>query len=116
MQTDLTGLTTTEAPFIEKAQKEGKLYIEQPYELYSEQNHEAWRKLYARMAPRWQQYANDQFRQGLASLCLDPNQVPRLSVVNLLLDPLTAFKPKPVNGYVPAFPFFACVRQRHLQS
>ena len=43
------GLTTTESPFIEQAQRDGQLYIAQPYELYSEENHQAWRKLYQRM-------------------------------------------------------------------
>ena len=33
-----SGLTTTKAPFIEQAQAEGRLYIHQPYELYSEDN------------------------------------------------------------------------------
>ena len=44
------GLTTTKAPFIEQAQAEGRLYIHQPYELYSEDNHDAWRRLFARHA------------------------------------------------------------------
>jgi len=35
------GLTTAKAPFIEVARSRGELYIEQPYELYSEENHEA---------------------------------------------------------------------------
>ena len=39
------GLTTNKAPFIEQAQQEGRLYIHQPYALYSEANHDAWRKL-----------------------------------------------------------------------
>ena len=39
------GLTTTRAPFIERAQANGELYITQPYELYSDENHEAWRRL-----------------------------------------------------------------------
>lgn len=47
------GLTTTEAPFIEQAQRNGELFIEQPYEMYSEENHETWRRLYGRMADRW---------------------------------------------------------------
>ena len=47
------GLTTTQAPFIEEAQSHGQLYIEQPYDLYSEENHRAWRKLFARMQDRW---------------------------------------------------------------
>ena len=106
------GLTTSEAPFIEQAQQSGQLYIEQPYELYSEENHEAWRRLYARMTPRWERYANRHFLKGLGSLCLDPQRVPRLADVNKFLCPLTGFQAKPVSGYVPAFVFFDCLRNR----
>ncbi|MFX8883394.1 hypothetical protein ABTM86_19495, partial [Acinetobacter baumannii] len=74
----ISGLTTTRAPFIEQAQRAGQSYIHQPYELYSEENHTAWRKLYARMEPYWQKYANAHFLQGIQSLCLDPERVPRL--------------------------------------
>jgi len=59
------GLTTTRAPFIEQAQAEGRLYINQPYELYSEANHEAWRRLFTRMEDRWHRYANPRFLQGI---------------------------------------------------
>ena len=38
------GLTTNDAPFIEEARNRGEIYIHQPYELYSEENHEAWRQ------------------------------------------------------------------------
>jgi len=106
------GLTTTQAPFIEDARRHGRLYITQPYELYSEENHEAWRKLYARMAPRWQRYANQHFLKGIESLCLNPNRVPRLEDVNRFLSPLTGFQAKAVSGYVPTFVFFDCLRNR----
>ncbi len=106
------GMTTTEAPFIEKAQADGKLYIEQPYELYSDENHEAWRRLYARMIPQWEKYANKHFLQGIENLCLNPERVPLLDDVNQFLNPLTGFRAKPVSGYVPAFQFFDCLRQR----
>ena len=106
------GLTTTESPFIEQARLEGRLYIHQPYELYSEQNHEAWRKLYARMVPKWQRYANDQFRAGVSALCLNAERVSKLEDVNRFLRPLTRFQAKPVSGYVPAFVFFDCLRNR----
>ena len=66
------GLTTTEAPFIEEARSHGQLFIEQPYDLYSEENHESWRRLYSRMIPRWEKYANEHFREGLQNLCLSP--------------------------------------------
>lgn len=106
------GLTTTEAPFIENAKANGLLYIHQPFELYSESNHEAWRMLFSRMLPKWEKYANKHFLKGIESLCLDPNQVPRLEDVNNFLNPLTGFKAKPVAGYVPAFVFFDCLRNR----
>lgn len=106
------GLTTTESAFIEQAQSTGQLYIHQPYELYSDENQDAWRKLYARMVPRWDRYANRHFLKGVRSLCLDPNRIPHLSDVNRFLNPLTGFQAKAVSGYVPAFLFFDCLRNR----
>lgn len=106
------GMTTTMAPFIEEARAEGQLYIEQPYELYSEENHEAWRRLYARMLPRWEKYANPHFLKGIENLCLNPERVPVLADVNQFLNPLTGFRAKAVSGYVPAFLFFDCLRNR----
>jgi phenylalanine-4-hydroxylase len=110
------GLTTTKAPFIEQAQADGQLYIHQPYELYSEANHEAWRRLYARMEERWRRYANPRFLQGIDNLCLDPAAVPRLDDVNRFLSPLTGFKAKAVSGYIPSFLFFDCLRNREFPT
>jgi phenylalanine-4-hydroxylase len=106
------GLTTTESPFIELAREHGEMYIQQPFDLYSEENHLAWQKLYARMGERWQKYANEWFLKGISSLCLSTDRVPRLSDVNTFLSPLTGFKAKAVSGYVPAFTFFDCLRNR----
>src|SRR5271155_4125534 len=106
------GMTTNDAPFIEEAKRGGQLYIEQPYQLYSGENHQAWRKLYARMLPRWDRYANEHFLRGIHSLCLDPDRIPHLEDVNRFLRPLTGFQTKAVSGYVPAFIFFDCLRNR----
>ncbi|MBA3318475.1 MAG: phenylalanine 4-monooxygenase [Gemmatimonadales bacterium] len=111
-----SGLTTTRAPFIEQAQAEGRLYIHQPYELYSDGNHDAWRRLFTRMGDRWQRYANPRFLQGIDSLRLDPDRVPRLEDVNRFLGPLTGFQAKPVSGYVPSFLFFDCLRNREFPT
>jgi phenylalanine-4-hydroxylase len=108
----MPGLTTTQSAFIEEAQGSGQLFIHQPYELYSDENHQAWRTLHARMLPRWRRYGNQHFLKGLASLCLDAERVPRLEDVNRFLCPLTGFQAKPVSGYVPAFLFFDCLRNR----
>jgi len=107
-----TDLTTNESSFIEQAKRSGQLYIQQPYDLYSEENHEAWRKLYARMLPRWDRYANQHFLKGIHSLCLDPDRIPHLEDVNRFLKPLTGFQTKAVSGYVPSFVFFDCLRNR----
>lgn len=111
-----SGLTTNQAPFVEEARHRGQLYIRQPYELYSEENHEAWRQLYSRMLPRWERYANRHFLKGIGALCLDARQVPRLADVNRFLKPLTGFQAKPVSGYIPAFLFFDCLRNREFPT
>jgi phenylalanine-4-hydroxylase len=110
------GLTTTEAPFIEQAKRDGKLYVDQPYELYSDENQQAWRKLYARLLPRWERYANEHFLAGIGSLCLDPERIPRLADVNRFLSPLTGFQAKAVSGYIPSFLFFDCLRNREFPT
>ena len=110
------GLTTGHAPFVEEARNRGDLYITQPYELYSEENHEAWRRLFARMQPRWEQFANDHFLRGVEALELPADRVPRLDDVNRRLEPLTGFQAKPVSGYVPGFLFFDCLRRREFPT
>ncbi len=108
----MAGLTTTKAPFIEKAQQNGERFIHQPYELYSEENHQAWASLYSRIQDRWHKYANPKFLEGVAKLNLDSNRVPRIEDINKFLKPLTGFSAKPVSGYIPAFIFFDCLRNR----
>lgn len=106
------GLTTTKAAFIERAQAKGELYIHQPYELYTEENHQTWRNLYAHIRPKWEKYANRKFMEGVENLMLRPDAIPRLDEINRFLSPLSGFKAKPVSGYVPAYLFFDCLRTR----
>ena len=108
------GLSTAEAPFIEEARSQGQLFIQQPYELYTEENQQAWRTLYGRMRPQWERYAHPHFQDGLASLALDPNHIPRLADVNGHLQ--TGFQTKAVTGCLPAFLFFDCLRNRQFPT
>ncbi len=110
------GLTTGHAPFVEAAKNRGDLYITQAYDLYSEENHEAWKRLFARIRPRWEQYANPHFLRGIELLSLPPDRVPRLDQINKRLEPLTGFQAKPVSGYVPGFLFFDCLRRREFPT
>ena len=114
--TEAPGLTTGRAPFVEAAKDRGELYISQAYEQYSEENHEAWRRLYERIQPRWERYANDHFLRGIEALDLPADRIPRLSDINRRLQPLTGFQAKPVSGYVPGFLFFDCLRRREFPT
>ena len=116
MATAEQGLTTTKAPFVENAQKNGELFIHQPYELYNEANQDTWRRLYAAILPKWEKYANPKFMEGVENLMLSPDAIPRLDDVNKFLEPMTAFKAKAVSGYVPAYLFFDCIRQRNFPT
>ncbi len=109
-------LTTTRAPFIDESRARGELFIRQPYELYSQEDHQSWERLYDRIRPRWQQYANPHFLKGIDNLSLDPQSIPHLSDVNRFLEPLTGFQARAVNGYVPAFLFFDCLRRREFPT
>ena len=110
------GLTTTQADFIEHEREEGHIFIDQPWELYSEANHAAWQKLFTRLRPRWDRYANDHFLAGIDALSLDPARIPHLSHVNRFLKPLTGFVAKAVSGYIPSFLFFDCLRNRQFPT
>ena len=92
------------------------MYIRQPYELYSAEDHETWRRLYQRLLPRWERYANERFQAGIQSLCLPQDRIPRLEEVNRFLSPLTGFRARAVSGYVPAFLFFDCLRNREFPT
>jgi phenylalanine-4-hydroxylase len=91
-------------------------YVRQPYELYSAEDHNTWGRLYARMLPRWEQYANERYQAGIQSLCLPSDRIPRLEDVNRFLSPLTGFQARAVAGYVPAFLFFDCLRNREFPT
>lgn len=110
------GLTTTRAPFIEHAQAQGQLYIDQPYSLYSEENHRTWSRLLSRMRDYWERYANPRFLEGVATLHLDPDRVPRCEDINRFLEPRTGFKARPVSGYVPAYLFFDCLKRKEFPT
>jgi phenylalanine-4-hydroxylase len=111
-----SGLTTGHAPFVEDARSRGELHIEQVYDLYSAENHESWQRLYSRIRPRWERYANDHFLRGIELLHLPADRVPRLLEVNRVLEPLTGFQARAVSGYVPSFLFFDCLRRREFPT
>jgi phenylalanine-4-hydroxylase len=111
-----SGLTTTKAAFIEQAQANGELFIRQPYELYSEENQDTWRRLYGAIRDKWERFATPHFLEGVRNLMLSPDRIPRLEEINQKLSPLSGFKAKAVSGYVPAYLFFDCLRTRNFPT
>ncbi|HTA19499.1 MAG TPA: phenylalanine 4-monooxygenase [Polyangia bacterium] len=111
-----SGLTTTKAAFIEAARAHGDVYIHQPYELYSAENHATWGRLLARMHDRWERFANHRYLEGLERLHLPPDRVPRLDEINGFMKPLTGFVARPVSGYVPSYVFFDRLRRREFPT
>jgi phenylalanine-4-hydroxylase len=109
-------LTSGRAAFIEGAQAAHDLYIHQPYELYSTENHETWRILFERIGERWERYANRRFLEGVNGLCLPADRVPRLEDVNRFLAPRTGFRARAVSGYIPAAQFFECLSSREFPT
>lgn len=110
------GLTTTKAEFIEKARDAGQTFIHQPFELYTQTNHETWKKLFFSLLPKWERFANDRFLKGLQLLHLNPEQIPRLEEINKFLEPLTGFQAKAVSGYVPTPLFFHSLKRRQFPT
>jgi phenylalanine-4-hydroxylase len=92
------------------------LFIEQKYEDYTVADHQTWRTLFERMRPKWRRYANAHFLRGIDGLCLSPERVPRLEDVNRFLITRTGFCARAVSGYVPAFVFFDCLRNREFPT
>jgi len=117
METTVSGgLTTGEAAFIEAARTHGDLYINQPYDLYTPANHQAWSGLYQRLEPYWDRYANRHFLDGIGALCLPKDRIPRLDDVNGYLAKLTGFRAQAVSGYVPAYRFFESLGRREFPT
>jgi phenylalanine-4-hydroxylase len=110
------GLTTTKAPFIEQARAKGEIYIHQPYELYSNENHATWGELLGRMHDHWVRYANERYLEGLGKLHLSPAHIPRFEDINRFMRPLTGFSARAVSGYVPSYVFFDCLRRREFPT
>lgn len=110
------GLTTTKAPFIENAKNKNQIFIHQPYELYNEDNQKAWKTLYSLLHPQWEKYAHKKFMEGIQSLCLPPDRIPKLEEINTFLGSLTGFKAKAVSGYVPTPLFFNSLKHREFPT
>lgn len=90
--------------------------VEQEWNAYRPEHHEAWSILYARRMARLATTASAVYLRGLETIGLGPEAVPELAAVNRRLAPLTGWSALPVSGFMPANEFFGCLAERQFPT
>ena len=80
--------------------------VHQPLHLYTEQDHQTWRTLYARQAQLLNGRACDEYLRGLQQLRMSHERVPNFNELNEILRAHTGWQIVAVNGLVPDEVFF----------
>ncbi|MFO0827806.1 MAG: phenylalanine 4-monooxygenase [Phycisphaerales bacterium] len=93
-----------------------KLYIDQHYPGYTEEDQATWRELYARQEGHLHANASRVWLSGARSIGLSKDSIPRLVGINANLRRLTGWQSRAVPGYVAAQPFFACLSRREFPT
>jgi len=96
-----------------------KVYIEQRYEGYSEENQETWRILFDRQMEFLADRASRVYLDGARSIKLVRDHIPYLEgprSINTFLKQLTGWQSRAVPGYIPAKAFFACLARREFPT
>ncbi len=86
--------------------------VEQQWEKYTAENHEAWRILYERRMRSLRETGSELFLHGADAIGLSAQQVPDLRDVNHRLAALTGWQAIPVSGFIPAAEFFRSLSGR----
>ena len=96
-----------------------KMYIDQRYDGYSEENQETWRILYDRQMDFLAGRASDVYLTGARAINLVRDHLPYLEgpkSINNFLQKLTGWQSRAVPGYLPAKAFFACLARREFPT
>ena len=93
-----------------------RLYIDQQYAGYSDDDQAVWRELYRRQADHLDAHASRVWLGGARAIGLGPDAIPDLSAINANLRRLTGWQSRAVPGYVAARPFFACLSRREFPT
>ena len=96
-----------------------KMYIDQRYEGYTQENQETWSILYGQQMDFLQSVASNVYLDGAKAINLVRTHIPHLSgaeSVNTYLKELTGWQSCAVPGYLPAKAFFACLGRREFPT
>lgn len=93
-----------------------RMYIEQRYDGYSEENQETWRVLFDRQMEYLATNSSNVYLAGAEVIKLRREAIPDLNIINQNLWPKTRWQSKAVPGYLPAKAFFACLARREFPT
>ncbi len=87
-------------------------FIRQNWASYTDEQHAAWQTLYARRMPALRTSASRVFLDGADAIGLESEFIPDLAILNRRLASRTGWRAVPVDGFLPAQEFFACLAER----
>lgn len=87
-------------------------FVHQDWDAYSDEQHRVWATLYARRMPALRKTASRVFLEGAEAIGLDQRRLPALASLNRRLVARTGWSAVPVDGFLPAGEFFACLSRR----
>jgi len=93
-----------------------EIYIDQVYEGYTEDDQEAWRKLFERQMAYLATNASKTYLDGAKVINLRADGIPAVDDINSRLKPMTGWQSRPVPGYLPAKAFFSCLSRREFPT
>src|SRR5690606_26961759 len=86
--------------------------VEQPWDSYSDDDHDVWRQLYARQQALLPGRACDAFLQAQARMRMPPDRIPKFSDLNAILGAATGWQIVAVEGLLPELDFFTHLANR----
>lgn len=80
--------------------------VEQPWDDYSEADHDVWRQLYDRQRQLLVDRASDEFLAAQDAMGMTPDRIPKFSELNTVLKAATGWEIIGVEGLLPELDFF----------
>jgi len=90
--------------------------IPQRWDVYSAEDHAVWNTVFERRMEQLVDDGSRVFLEGMETIGLSPEAVPRLERINGFLGPRTGWRSRAVPGYLPARSFFAFLARRQFPT
>ena len=86
--------------------------IKQDYEHYTPEQHAVWAELVRRRLPQVEEYACQEYLEGVDIIGLRKDRIPNLASISGRLQPRTGWNATPVSGFLPSGAFFEMLAAR----